>query len=187
MSRYTQYLGNKKCCDLRDLGPQGPAGPTGAQGPQGIPGTFPEPTFTEDTLLPAVLWDGGNYLYSPKTFVIDHPRDNNKYLVHACLEGPEAGVYYRGKSEITNNESITINLPDYVEHLATDFTIQITPIFSNKEIKQLYVSEVENNSFIVYGENTKFFWLVQGKRCDIVVEPSKDNTIVNGTGPYKWI
>ncbi len=35
MSTYTQYLGNKKCCDLRGLGPQGPTGPTGAGGPIG--------------------------------------------------------------------------------------------------------------------------------------------------------
>ena len=35
-----------------------------------------------------------------KTFVIDHPDDENKYLVHVCLEGPEAGVYYRGKAEV---------------------------------------------------------------------------------------
>ena len=35
-----------------------------------------------------------------KTFIIDHPIDKNKYLVHGCLEGPEFGVYYRGKSEI---------------------------------------------------------------------------------------
>jgi hypothetical protein len=61
-----------------------------------------------------------------KTFVIDHPIDKNKYLVHACLEGPEAGVYYRGKSEIVNNDFVEIILPDYVDLLATEFTIQIT-------------------------------------------------------------
>ena len=27
-----------------------------------------------------------------KTFVIDHPDDTSKYLVHGCLEGPEGGV-----------------------------------------------------------------------------------------------
>jgi len=40
-----------------------------------------------------------------KTFIINHPLDDSKYLVHACLEGPEAGIYYRGDGEITNNES----------------------------------------------------------------------------------
>jgi hypothetical protein len=38
MSSYTNYLGSKKCCDLRGLGPKGPAGPPGPQGPQGFYG-----------------------------------------------------------------------------------------------------------------------------------------------------
>jgi hypothetical protein len=122
-----------------------------------------------------------------KTFVIDHPKDKNKYLVHACLEGPESGVYYRGKGEIINGESVNILLPDYVDALATEFTIQITPIYCGKKIEQLYTSEVENNSFYVYGENCKFFWLVQGKRDDIQVEPLKSNVELKGSGPYKWI
>jgi hypothetical protein len=122
-----------------------------------------------------------------KTFVIDHPQDPSKYLVHACLEGPESGVYYRGKGEITNNESATIVLPAYVEALATDFTVQITPIYSGKKLEPLYTSEVENNSFTVYGENTKFFWTVQGKRGDIDVEHLKEDVKVNGSGPYRWI
>jgi hypothetical protein len=119
------------------------------------------------------------------------------------LEGPESGVYYRGKGEITNGESVTILLPDYVDALATDFTIQITPIWplrrphassvKGKEgvIREhsvpLAASEVENNSFNVYGENCKFFWLVQGKRDDIQVEPLKSNVELKGSGPYKWI
>ena len=130
--------------------------------------------------------------YWTKTFVIDHPIDKNKYLVHGCLEGPEAGVYYRGKEEITNNESVTILLPDYVKNLVREFTVQLTPIFNKqsqngRNINQLYTSEVENNSFTVYGENCKFFWLVQGKRADIEVEPLKNSVDVKGTGPYKWI
>ena len=96
-------------------------------------------------------------------------------------------MYYRGKGEIENNESVVIYLPDYVEKLATDFTIQITPIYSGKKSEQLYTSEVENNSFIVYGQNCKFFWFVQGKRNNIEVEPLKSTVQVKGTGPYKWI
>ena len=122
-----------------------------------------------------------------KSFVIDHPKDENKYLVHACLEGPESGVYYRGKGEIRNGESVKIYLPNYVDKLATDFTVQITPIYSGKKIEQLYTSEVQHNSFTVYGENCKFFWLVYGKRDKIEVEPLKTNVQVKGSGPYKWI
>ena len=70
--------------------------------------------------------------------------------------------------------------------LASDFTIQVTPIY-NGEINTLNVSEISNNSFSVYGPNGKFYWLVHGKRCDVDVEPLKSTTNVNGSGPYKWI
>ena len=35
MNSYSNYLGSKRCCDLRGLGPQGPIGPTGSPGPIG--------------------------------------------------------------------------------------------------------------------------------------------------------
>ena len=158
-----------------------------------------------DTTTKEMWYSGTNAGNSSKTFVIDHPKDENKYLVHACLEGPESGVYYRGRGEITNNESTTIYLPDYVEALATDFTIQITPIRTSRKSHSscekegkvtehyaplplpLEASEIENNSFIVYGNNSKFYWLVQGKRSDIDVEPLKQNVDVKGNGPYRWI
>ena len=125
---------------------------------------------------------------SQKTFVIDHPDFNDRYLVHACLEGPESGVYYRGKGEIINNESVRIFLPDYTKNLATDFTIQLTQIYSGQKIvSPLQSTEIENGSFVVYGNNTKFHWLVQGKRSEIVVEPLKSSTNVKGDGPYRWI
>jgi hypothetical protein len=122
-----------------------------------------------------------------KTFVIDHPKNKNKYLVHACLEGPEAGIYYRGKNEITNNEYCEVILPDYVLEIGYNFTIQLTPIYSGKKIEQLYSSEVVNNSFFVYGENTKFFWLLHAARENIEVEPNKKDVNVKGQGPYRWV
>jgi hypothetical protein len=121
-----------------------------------------------------------------KTFVIDHPYVDNKYLVHGCLEGPESGVYYRGKGEITNGTSTTIHLPDYLEHLAQGFTVQVTPIYKDK-IVVYNASEVVNNSFSVYGtESGEFFWTVFGTRERIVVEPDKTSIVVMGDGPYKY-
>jgi len=114
--------------------------------------------------------------------------DENKYLVHACLEGPEAGVYYRGEGEIINNESVVINLPDYVDKIAKNLTVQITPIFDGIKRKEILdVSRVKNNSFTVYGENGEFFWTVYGKRLEINTEPYKNTVELKGTGPYKWI
>jgi hypothetical protein len=109
--------------------------------------------------------------------------------VHACLEGPEAGVYYRGTGEITNNVSTTIDLPSYVSALATNFTVSVTPIYdeSNLDSCNYKVSKVKNGSFTVYGANGEFFWVVYGERVPVNVEPLKSETNVKGDGPYKWI
>lgn len=180
---YDNYLSARRCCTLNGYGPQGPPGVAGAQGPIGPVGltgaTGPIGTGPTGPIGPAGL----------KSFVIDHPEDSGKHLVHVCLEGPEAGVYYRGTNEITDNVSSTIQLPEYVRKLAYDFTIQITPIYQDQgnHGKQLQTSKVIDNCFTVYGENTEFFWFVQGKRCEIDVEPFKTDVILKGNGPYKWI
>jgi hypothetical protein len=122
-----------------------------------------------------------------KTFVIDHPKDESKYLVHACLEGPEAGVYYRGTAVIADLEtSVTITLPEYVDALATEFTVQVTPIY-NGSVRTLNVSRISNNKFTVYGDSGEFDWHVYGRRLAVDVEPKKSSANVLGTGPYRWI
>jgi len=122
-----------------------------------------------------------------KTFIIDHPDDSAKYLVHACLEGPETGVYYRGKGTITNGESTLVALPKYVDNLANDFTVQLTQIRSTTNNTVLQSSKVANGQFTVYGGNSSFFWLVYAKRSSIQAEVLKAGTEVKGVGPYRWI
>jgi hypothetical protein len=117
---------------------------------------------------------------------MDHPLDQDKYLVHTCLEGPEDGVYYRGRCEIVNNHSGTITLPDYVDKIASGFSVQVTRIYSDS-IKKCSVSNVVNNQFTVYGENGAFFWMVYGMRNEIVVEPNKSDVTLKGTEPYHWL
>ena len=124
-----------------------------------------------------------------KTFVIDHPTDKDRYLVHACLEGPEAGVYYRGDGKIVNDKHTDIELPNYVKSLATELTVQITQIYTNDNTNtvQLLTSRVQDNKFTVYGKNCEFFWLVHGKRNAISTEVEKQKVNLKGEGPYKWI
>lgn len=133
---------------------------------------------------------------SNKAFTIQHPLDEDKYLVHYCLEGPEVGVYYRGESMIQNNKYIEIELPDYVSKLAYNFSIQITPIieenddFEEEKISPntYYVSRVKHNKFKVYGKNGSFYWLVHGNRhYNPIIEPYKNQVKVNNIGPYTWI
>jgi hypothetical protein len=124
-----------------------------------------------------------------KTFVINHPTKPDSYLVHACLEGPEAGVYYRGEAKIENNRSVTVTLPDYASSLASNFTIQITPIYTDDSDENITysTSRVKGNSFSVRGKNGSFYWVVYGQRGTIVVAPKKADVQVFGDGPYKYI
>jgi hypothetical protein len=183
-SSYSKYLSSKKCCNyLSNVNCLGQTGPTGSPGigiqgntgPSGISITGPTgPTST-------VTGPTGG-----KSFIIDHPLDpTNKYLIHMCLEGPEAGVYYRGKSAIDNLSTI-IQLPDYVSALANDFTVHISAINS---FNQYSASLVENNQFTVYSDDIgEFNWIVFGKRKDCVfdIEPNKEDIVVHGDGPYLY-
>ena len=195
---YSQYLGSQRCCDSRGPGPVGPQGPTGPAsiGQRGVTGAVGATGPTGRGCMGPTGPSGGptgaaSSVTGPtgpagKSFIINHPTDENKYLVHVCLEGPEAGVYYRGNGEITNNESVEVVLPHYVEKLAYNFTVQVTPIYGNK-IVTLNSSEVENNAFKVYGENAKFHWVVYGSRQEVTVEPNKADVNVKGDGPYLYI
>jgi hypothetical protein len=136
-------------------------------------------------------WISGNIQVSSslnngqKTFIIQNPVQENKYLVHACIEGPEAGVYYRGEGEITNGEYTIIALPEYTQFFY-NFNIQITQIYDGKH-KKFRASRIEKNRFTVYGENGSFFWLVMATRSSITVEPLRSEVKVQNVGPYAWI
>jgi hypothetical protein len=133
--------------------------------------------------------------YTTKTFVIDHPDDPKKLLVHACLEGPESGVYYRGQGQVGNNGTTFVALPHYVRNLAGEFTVQLTPIFSGVGARcgvlhSSHVLPTADNGigFTVFGDaRAEFFWYAQGKRQNIDVEPSRSDVTVGGDGPYRYI
>jgi hypothetical protein len=152
-----------------------------------------EATASDNRLL---MWNGNeivrstaNTSASTKTFVIDHPQDPDRYLVHGCIEGPEVGIYYRGKGEILpGTTSVVINLEKYVSVFGYDFTVHITPIYSGQSIIPNYAaSDVIDSHFTVYGEPGRFNWIVYGKRDEIEVEPLKSTVEVKGNGPYRWI
>ena len=181
MSSYNTYLKNKGvCCLPGPIGQRGERGPTGVYGPTGVTGPTGAPGTASNTGATGPTGPG-------KTFIIDHPKDTDRYLVHACLEGPEVGVYYRGTSEIIDNQSVTIELPSYVPGWATDISVLVTAIYDGK-VKTFAASDVDiNGKFIVYGENGRFNWIAIGKRASVNVEPLKSEINVSGFGPYKWI
>lgn len=128
-----------------------------------------------------------------KTFVIQHPLKTDNYLVHACLEGPEAGVYYRGEGRtIIDNSVCIVELPPYAEKIASHFSIHLTPILDNdhsfKNSHSLLASRVQNGSFSVWSKyKCNFFWIVYGRRITINVEPLKSDYDIKGNGPYNWL
>ena len=155
-------------------------------------GTFISPvrstSNTTNVLTYNVITNEMSYS-NAKTFVINHPTKPDNYLVHACLEGPEAGVYYRGESKIENNQSVVVKLPDYVSSFATNFSINITPIYSDDSDENIVyrTSRVKDNAFTVHGKNGSFYWIVYGQRGKVDVEPKKSDVQVSGDGPYKYI
>jgi hypothetical protein len=78
-------------------------------------------------------------LRAAKSFDIPHPsKPNTHRLRYVCLEGPEVGVYYRGKLENTD----IIELPHYWRDLVEleSITVNLTPFHNYQE---LYVDKIE--------------------------------------------
>ena len=67
-----------------------------------------------------------------KGFDIEHPNKDGHRLRHICLEGPEAGVYYRGRLK---NEKM-IRLPSYWKGLVNvdTITVQLQPVGAHQNI-----------------------------------------------------
>ena len=110
----------------------------------------------------------------PKPFDIQHPTKGKGHrLRYACIEGPEVGVYHRGRLK----ESNVIELPYYWKDLVHEdsITVQLQPIGSNQNL----VIQEFNNEFIVIAEdstNTDLitdlstidcFYHVYGERIDV--------------------
>ena len=110
----------------------------------------------------------------PKPFDLEHPTKGKGHrLRYACIEGPEVGVYYRGRLKEAN----VFELPYYWKDLvhADSITVQLQPIGSNQNL----VIQEFNNEFIVIAEdstNTDLitdlstidcFYHVYGERKDI--------------------
>jgi hypothetical protein len=80
-----------------------------------------------------------------KPFDIPHPSKEGNRLRHVSLEGPEIGVYFRGKSTAE-----VIELPDYWKDLVHEdsITVNLTPA---KYFQHLYVERIEDNKVYIGG------------------------------------
>ena len=85
------------------------------------------PTFVGNLIGNVVGKASGN-----KSFDIPHATQPGKRIRHVCAEGPEAGIYVRGRLTGKN----TINLPDYWEGLVDpdSITVTLTQIGSSQDL-----------------------------------------------------
>lgn len=135
------------------------------------------------------------YNNTAKTFVIQHPDKPDNYLVHACLEGPEAGVYYKGDGKIVMGDiSCTIYLPEYTKNFIIGGSVYITPIWDGTTTTPQTFNATHINmnttppSFRVLGSPGGFNWIVFTIRKDVdfKIEPQKGEMSVIGSGPYLY-
>ena len=128
----------------------------------GINGTTPSSSYGLQVGGNALV--SGSFSASSKSFLIDHPTKENKKLEYGCLEGPEFGVYHRGRVQST-----TISLPDYWTGLVREetITVQLTPKGS---FQHLYVVSQSLTEIVIGaadGETIDCFYTIYGERADI--------------------
>lgn len=92
-------------------------------------------------------------------FDIPHWKKKGKRIRHVCAEGPEAGIYIRGKLDGSN----IIELPEYWQGLVDYDTITVTLTPYGKKDTSLYVKDVSEDRVLVSGDshtNVKCFYEV---------------------------
>ena len=120
-----------------------------------------------------LTWNGstlsvtGSIVATTKSFLITHPTKSGMKLRYGSLEGPENGVYVRGK--LTNNN--IIELPDYWTGLVDNETITVN-LTSIGQYQKLYIKDISNNTVIVGIEDLSnnsinCFYTVWAERKDV--------------------
>ena len=110
-------------------------------------------------------FNGTINVQSWKGFDIQHPNKENHRLRHICLEGPEGGVYFRGR--LTNSN--IIELPEYWNGLIDpeSITVTLTQIGCSQD---LIVDKIEwgRRIFIRSGNASKIdcYYVVNAARVD---------------------
>jgi hypothetical protein len=108
----------------------------------------------------------GDLSANSKSFLIPNKLKPGYMLRHGSLEGPEHGVYHRGK---LNGLGI-IELPEYWRWLVDEdtITVQITPIgeFQKYVIKSISTTQIEISN-LDGTDNVNCFYIIHGERKDI--------------------
>jgi hypothetical protein len=139
---------------------------------QGATNGFIWETAQTETTMMSLTTDTGNLyvkgaLYAAsKSFLIPHPTKEGWKLRYGSLEGPENGVYIRGK--LKGNK---IELPEYWTKLIDPDSISVTLTPIGKHQK-LYVEDISNNVVTIandgmFAGEINCFFVVYGERVDV--------------------
>lgn len=108
----------------------------------------------------------GAFAATTKSFLIDHPTKPGMRLRYGSLEGPENGVYVRGRLRDNN----VIELPEYWTKLVDpdSITVQLTPA---GKYQHLYVEDIRDNKVFVGNDNKdadiNCFYYILAERIDV--------------------
>ena len=122
-------------------------------------------TGTGSVIVSGEVSAQGITLTTRKPFDIPHPTKKGHRLRHVCLEGPESGVYYRGR---LTGKSV-IELPEYWRGLVDAETITVT-LTQIKTSQDLIVDGIEWGTRVKIrsgnGTDIDCFYLVHAERKD---------------------
>lgn len=121
--------------------------------------------ITGSQLITEDITSSGTLRAKVKSFDIEHPTKPGKRLVYGALEGPEHGVYCRGRA----NE-LKVKLPPEWSKLIVPSTITVQ-ISSAGKFQPIYFKELISN-WLYFGCDSDiteydFFWEIKGARADV--------------------
>jgi hypothetical protein len=105
----------------------------------------------------------GSFAATTKSFIIDHPTKPDHKLRYGSLEGPENGIYVRGRSK-----EFVIELPEYWTKLVDpdSITVNLTPI---GKTQTLWVKDIRDNKIYIGSKCSEinYFYMVLAERADV--------------------
>ncbi len=123
-------------------------------------------------------WSGSSInVQGWKGFDIKHPNKKGHRLRHVCIEGPEAGVYVRGRL----NKGNKIELPDYWKGLVDTESITVSLTAIGVGNQDLFVEKIEWGKTVIVksgtGSNIDCYYMINASRIDgepLIVEYEGD-------------
>jgi hypothetical protein len=125
-----------------------------------------------------------------KSFIIPHPLDDDRYLIHGCTESPHNGVEYWGTVLLDEWGHAVVELPSYFEALTSIDGRAVLLTGCGDLAPPASATYPQNGRFIVHGQPLeRVAWLVKAIRRDVppvLVEPRRSDVTVHGDGPYRY-